>query len=100
MAISENELRHALEPLRVVDIKTLSAIADSLKGSSNKGKKAVGVFLDRINRYRLEEPSQRTSAPAPGAAGARTPNPTPVAGQKDATKPVIDLSTGLQDLQE
>ena len=57
MRIGDNQLHHAFEPLKVVDVKTLSAIADSLKKSRDKSKRAVGVFLDRINRYRVEDTS-------------------------------------------
>lgn len=61
MSISPKQLEHALEPLKVVDVKALSGIADSLKKSADKRKKAVGVFLDRINRYRVAQPKE--SAP-------------------------------------
>ena len=57
MRISDNMLHRAFEPLKAVDAKTLSAIAGTLKKSRDKKQRAVGVFLDRINRYRLGDAS-------------------------------------------
>ena len=80
MDISNDDLQYALEPLKVVDVKTLSSIAENLKRSRDKKKKAVGVFLARLNRCRLEQP----------AAGKKPPAPSTV----------IDDSSGLKDLRD
>ena len=63
MQIGPEQLRHALEPLNTVNVKTLDDIAVSLKTSKNKQKRAVGVFLERINRYRLEDSSPAGKIP-------------------------------------
>lgn len=81
MQFSDPGLNHAFDPLKVVDIKTLAAVADNFKKSNDKSKRAIGVFLDRINRLRTVEP---------GAARA----------QESTTKSSILKSTGLKDLQE
>ena len=79
MQFGDNRLNHVFEPLKKVDVKTLAAIAISLKNSRNKNKRAVGVFLDRINRYRT---------------GGQTPANT------SADTSHIDNTTGLRDLLE
>ena len=80
----DGRLAHAMEPLSAVDVKTLSLIADDLKKSRDKRKRAVGVFLDRINRYRAGD------LPPTGSSGS-----SPRTAQ---SKP--DSSSGLRDLRE
>lgn len=60
--MTPEQLANALEPLKVVDAKALDEIATALKNSNNKQKRAVGVFLDRINRYRLAPTSKAPKA--------------------------------------
>jgi hypothetical protein len=81
MQYSDSQLEHALDPLKVVDIKTLNAIAENFKKSKDKSKRAVGVFLDRINRLRMNEPGSQQSR-----------------SQTKSTN--ILRSTGLKDLSE
>jgi hypothetical protein len=52
--MTADQIAHSLEPLKEVDAKSLDEIANTLKESKSRQKRAVGVFLDRINRYRLE----------------------------------------------
>ena len=59
MHFSDDSLEHAFDPLKVVDIKALASIAKDLKNSKDKKKKAVGVFLDRINRVRSDDHSSQ-----------------------------------------
>jgi hypothetical protein len=82
MQFSDESLNHALDPLKVVDIKTLNGVADSLKKSKDQSKRAIGVFLDRINRLRT------------------TVDPAPSARRGPTTKSKILGSSGLQDLKE
>ena len=77
MQISDDSLKYAFDPLKVVDIKTLANIADNFKNSKNKKHKAVGVFLDRINRIRSGE--------AATGGGSDTP---------------LHPNSGLRDLRE
>lgn len=69
MSIGPEQLERAMEPLRFVDREALDNIAAALKRSANKQKRAVGTFLDRINRFRIEsveKPSRKTEhAPIP-----------------------------------
>ncbi len=81
MQYSDSQLEHAFDPLKVVDIKTLNALADNFKKSKDKSKRAVGVFLDRINRLRMNDPGSQRQEP-------RT------------TSSNILRSTGLKDLRE
>lgn len=68
MELNNSQLDHIFDPLKVVDIKTLASVAGSLKNSRNKSKRAIGVFLERVNRMRTEEkstsakPEQKTSS--------------------------------------
>jgi hypothetical protein len=82
MQFSDPGLNHAFDPLKVVDIKTLAAVAENFKKSKDKSKRAIGVFLDRINRLRTEEPRDQAKQQAPTTASN------------------ILRSTGLQDLRE
>ena len=86
MQFSDPGLNHAFDPLKVVDIKTLGSVAENFKRSKDKSKRAIGVFLDRINRLRTEtnEPDSRS----PGRAQAPTTNSR------------ILNSSGLRDLSE
>lgn len=54
MSIRPDQIERAMEPLRFVDREDLDEIASALKGSKSKQKRAVGTFLDRINRIRIE----------------------------------------------
>ena len=81
MQFSDPQLNHAFDPLKVVDIKTLASVADNFKKSKDKSKRAIGVFLDRINRLRTSEPGAQKKEPP-------------------ATSSNILRSTGLKDLQE
>ena len=74
--MTPDQISHALDPLKVVDAKALDDIAKGLKNSKSKQKRAVGVVLDRINRYRLEpdKPSGKPSSPAPPRTGLRDLN--------------------------
>lgn len=76
--MTPEQIAHALDPLKVVDAKALDDLAKSLKNSKSKQKRAVGVFLDRINRYRLD-PSNQT--PTPGKSSP----PPPKTGLRDLT---------------
>ena len=67
MPISPDQLYHALDPLNGVDVKALDEIAKSLKNSRSKQKRAVGVFLDRINKYRLNETPKKVRSNRPTA---------------------------------
>ncbi len=82
MQFSDSGLDHAFDPLKVVDIKTLNAVADSFKKSKDQSKRAIGVFLDRINRLRTT--TKETSNPR------RSPT----------TSSHISSSSGLKDLQD
>ena len=82
MQFSDDSLNHALDPLKVVDVKTLNSVADSLKKSKDQSKRAIGVFLDRINRLRTT--TEETSNPR------RAPT----------TSSHILGSSGLKDLQD
>jgi hypothetical protein len=81
MQFSESQLEHALDPLKVVDIKTLNGVADNFKKSKDKSKRAIGVFLDRINRLRMVEPGVQK-------------------GETQTTTSSILRSSGLKDLRE
>lgn len=81
MQFSDPALNHAFDPLKVVDIKTLNAVAENFKKSKDKSKRAIGVFLDRVNRLRMTEP---------GAQNRKEPT----------TKSNILKSTGLTDLHD
>ena len=81
MEFTDPKLNHAFDPLKVVDIETLNSVAANFKNSRDKSKRAIGVFLDRINRLRSTAP-----------AGKR--------GQEPTTKSTILKSTGLKDLAE
>ncbi len=81
MQFSDPQLNHAFDPLKVVDIKTLAAVADNFKKSKDKSKRAIGVFLDRVNRLRT-----------PDSGGQKKDQST--------TTSSILRSTGLKDLQE
>jgi len=81
MQFTDSQLEHAFDPLKVVDIKTLNAVADNFKKSKDKSKRAIGVFLDRINRLRMADPgAQKNQAPKTNSSVLR--------------------STGLKDLQD
>ncbi len=73
MSITPEQIYHALDPLKEVDAKALDEIAKAMKNSRNRQKRAIGVFLDRINRYRLNEDS----------APAESRRPSPNTGLKD-----------------
>ena len=69
MNIRPDQLERAMEPLRFVDRAGLDEIANALKGSKSKQKRAVGTFLDRINRLRIEsveKPTRTSHAPIYG----------------------------------
>jgi hypothetical protein len=55
MQFSDPRLDHVFDPLKVVDVKTLASVSASLKNSKDKSKRAIGVFLDRINKLRTDE---------------------------------------------
>ena len=93
MLFGDRGLDHAFDPLKVVDVKTMSAIADSLKKSNDRGKKAVGVFLDRVNRLRIADSEHPESRSSPTGADTRT-------GARPAARPVVQGLSGLRDLQE
>ena len=57
MQFSDPGLDHAFDPLKVVDVKTLDAVANNFKKSKDQSKRAIGVFLDRINRLRTPDPA-------------------------------------------
>ena len=82
MQYSESQLEHAFDPLKVVDIKTLGSAADNFKKSKDKSKRAIGVFLDRINHLRMEEIDSKKRQ------------------QPQTTKTSILRSSGLKDLTE
>ncbi len=63
MQFPDDELERAFEPLKNVDVKTLSSIAETFKKSKDRRKAAVGVFLDRINRYRSSAPKPKSDKP-------------------------------------
>ena len=66
MNIRPDQFERAMEPLRFVDREGLDEIADALKRSKSKQKRAVGTFLDRINRLRIqsvEKPKRTNHAP-------------------------------------
>ena len=75
--MTPEQISHALEPLRVVDVKSLDEMAATMRKSKNAQKRAVGAFLARINRYRVEN----TSKPNTRSLG-------------------IDVKTGLTDLTD
>ncbi len=89
MQFSDSALEHALDPLKVVDIKTLNAVAESFKKSKDKSKRAIGVFLDRINRLRSAEPDTPT-----GGTGS-TSRAATATTNSDVLK-----SSGLKDLRD
>ena len=64
MSLRPDQIQRAMEPLRIVDLTALEEIAAGLKQSKNKRKRAVGAFLDRINRYRMESGSPPGKSPA------------------------------------
>ena len=82
MQFSDAGLNHAFDPLKVVDVKTLNGVADNLKKSKDQSKRAIGVFLDRINRLRT------------------TTEEAPAAGRAPTTKSSILGSSGLKDLRD
>ena len=82
MQYSDSSLDHAFDPLKVVDVKTLNAVAENFKKSKDQKKRAIGVFLDRINRLRTASPDE-PQGPRPATTSSRILN-----------------STGLKDLQE
>lgn len=82
MQLNDSGLDHAFDPLKIVDIKTLNTVAADLKKSKDQSKRAIGVFLDRINRLRTA--TKETG----GAGGAPT------------TRSSILNSSGLSDLKE
>ena len=63
--MTPEQIARAFEPLKVVDVKALDDIAKAMRNSRNKQKRAVGVFLDRINKSRLEAPAKNAKRPAP-----------------------------------
>ena len=81
MEFSDPKLNHAFDPLKVVDVETLNSVAANFKKSKDRSKRAIGVFLDRVNRLRTAEP---------GAKGKQEPT----------TNSTILKSTGLKDLSE
>jgi|APSaa5957512622_1039677.scaffolds.fasta_scaffold455850_1 hypothetical protein len=85
MLFGDRGLDYAFDPLKVVDVKTLTAIADSLKKSNDRGKRAVGVFLDRVNRLRIADTEQAEGGSSSPAASARS----------DSLR-----SSGLRDLRD
>lgn len=85
MQPADRELERALDPLRGVDIQALASIADSLKTSRDSTKRAVGVFLDRINRYR---------------SNVRRSGTSPNTNEPQTTASPLDLTSGLQDLKD
>ena len=82
MLFGDGGLDYAFDPLKVVDVKTLSAIADDLKKSNDRGKRAVGVFLDRVNRLRIADTEQ-----AEGGSSSRA-----------SARSEVLRSSGLRDL--
>ncbi|MBT3273346.1 MAG: hypothetical protein HN368_09340 [Spirochaetales bacterium] len=81
MQFSDPRLDHVFDPLKVVDVKTLASMAASLKNSKNKSKRAIGVFLDRVNRMRTDENQPKGQAP------------------KKTSSPLMNRS-GLKDLRD
>ena len=79
MQFGDAGLKNVFDPLNGVDVEALSKIAADLKGSRDKRRKAVGVFLDRVNRYRTEDV---------GGVGKASPSKT------------FNSSSGLQDLRD
>ena len=51
--MAEN-LDRIFSPLNAVDVKTLNDIAAEFKRSKNQNRRAVGVFLDRVNVFRSQ----------------------------------------------
>jgi hypothetical protein len=84
MQFSDPGVDHAFDPLKVVDIKTLASVAESLKKSKDKSKRAIGVFLDRVNRL-------RTDTKDTGGPGST---------KTSSTNSSILRSSGLKDLSE
>ena len=81
MPMGPEQLYHAMDPLKEVDVKALDEIAKSLKSSRSKQKRAVGVFLDRINRYRMSaEPSRANPS------RTKPPRKTPETELKDLSE--------------
>ena len=89
MPFDVRSLDYAFDPLKVVDVKTLSAVAQELKKSKDKSKRAIGVFLDRINRLRTADRSVSTGS-VDVASGVET----------RTTSSDVLKSTGLKDLNE
>ena len=89
MQIDDRKLDYAFDPLKGVDVKTLAAVAEDLKKSKDKAKRAIGVFLDRVNRMRTADPA------APESARKTATGPAAKAAGTDACK-----SSGLRDLRE
>jgi hypothetical protein len=88
MQFGDRNLDHAFDPLKVVDVKTMAIVAENLKKSKNKKKRAIGVFLDRVNRLRTAEMDK----PAPGEE--------PSANRTATTHTDTLKSSGLRDLRE
>ena len=78
----DDRFQYVLEPLKQVDVKTLTSMAETLKRSKDKKKRALGVFLDRLNKYRLEEPKKKNTV------------------AEDNIKSKSHLSSGLKDLKD
>jgi hypothetical protein len=90
MQFDSSSLDHAFDPLKVVDIKTLASVADNLKKSKNKSRRAIGVFLDRVNRLRATEGGSSVSS---GSGVGETSKPK-------IKKSDILESSGLTDLRD
>ena len=70
MQFNNGQIDRAFDPLKVVDVKTLQSIADNFKKSKDKKKRAIGVFLDRVNRMRTGDLENAPSNPS--SAGTKT----------------------------
>ena len=53
--MNEREINYMFTPLDTVDLKALMVISEELKGSKNKKKQSVGVFLKRVIAYRSKD---------------------------------------------
>ncbi len=71
MQFDDRGLDYAFDPLKVVDVKTMTSIAEALKKSNDKSTRAVGVFLDRINRLRITDPGSPEDVPNAKAGSDR-----------------------------
>ena len=94
MHFGNRNLDHTFDPLKVVDIKTMASVAEALKKSNDKSKRAIGVFLDRVNRLRTFDADVivNDNQGAGGSWSSTTNEPK--------TQSEFLDSSGLRDLQE